>query len=310
MKVVKYKEFKNKKNIEIVLLRSLGALNSVNKFIEIELTPDYDLTEYDKYIPNTYFIRQDYDFRNEFSSLFDASIENISIYHWDDLRDYLNEGDINFERSFSIPDVLNVLPKNKIDLINSYEPNDLNDFKLNSIKVDFINNIKHKLVIQGAFLGNSYSIDPMDWALVANVKLSGIPQNISSKLYMELLAESYSLLQLGNNKLSYFLLYTAFESYINIHTNPSNDSVRLKDSFKNLFKNNFDTENTNDIEVYSSIVGYFNLFYNKRNEIAHGRTLVSISSEELNDLLIFVLTVIVANENSIQSFKGIVEEFT
>lgn len=307
---MKYKDFKKKKNIEVVLLSRLGVLKLIDKFIDIDLMPDYDLTDYDKYTLNTYFIRQKYNFINEFSSLFYASIENISIFSWDDILNYMKKNDLQLGQKRSISDVLNLIPQEKIDCINSFDPNDLDDFKLNSIKIDFINNIKHELVIQGAFLGDSYSIDPVGWGLVSNLKLLGIPKNLNGKLYLELLAESYSLLQSGNNKLSYFLLYTAFESYINVNANPSNDSVRLKDSFKKLFKNNFDVTNANDIQVYSSIIGYFDGFYKKRNDIAHGRTVVSVSGEELNDFLIFVLTVIVANENSIQSFKGIVEEFT
>ncbi|WP_153037785.1 hypothetical protein [Aliivibrio fischeri] len=301
---MKYKEFK--KNIDITLLSALGAIKYIDKFIDIELLPDYNLTDYDKYTNNTYFIRQRYDFSEDFSSLFYASIDNTAIFNWEDIKD----NDLQVDQRSSISGILNKMPKNKIEFINSVDPDDLDDFKLNSLKVDSINSIEHELVILGAFLGNSYSIDPSDWSLVSNLKLLGIPSNLNGKLYLELLAESYSLLQSGNNKLSYFLLYTAFESYINIHANPSNDSVRLKDSFQKLFKSKFGVINANDIQIYSSIVGYFDGFYRKRNDIAHGRNMVSIGDEELQDFLIFVLTVIVANENSIHNFKRIVDEFT
>ena len=307
---MKYKQFKSKNQIDHYLLFALGALKSNSLILNIDLHPDYDLTNYDKHSSNTYFIKNELDFSNEYSTILRASMGTSAIFHWDDIQRIAAEFELSRRENEKASDFLQRVTEFEPDIIYQEMEKEIEGFELNNLKVDFIDNTDKKIIVSGAFFGDNSSIDPLDWDLVSEVNLFGIPKDLNGELYLELLAESYSFSELGNYKLAFFLSYTALECYLNSQVNPNNDKARLKDSFSELFKRNFSGNDLNKHIIYSSISGEFDPFTLKRNEIAHGKNKVEISKEYASEFLLFTLITIISNKHSISDFKSLFAKVT
>ena len=313
---MKYKQFKSTENIDRYLLLALGALKSTNLIVNIDLNPDYDydydydLTNYDKGSLNTYFVKNKIDFSSEYTTLLRANLGVSAVFHWNDIDCISKSLKLPVKNNEEISVFLQRASEIEPEIIEQGMETSFDDFELNSLKIDVIDNINKEIVLSGAFVGNSYTIDPLDWRLVVEIHLSGIPEDLNGDLYLELLAESYSLSKAGSYKLAFFLSYTALECYLNSQVNPDNKNSRLKDSFSNLFKRNFTGENLNQHEIYSSISGDFDSYTTVRNEIAHGRKKVEIPKEYAIDFLTFVLVTVVSDNYRIDDFKSMVERFT
>jgi hypothetical protein len=305
-----YIKFKSLNRIDYDLLLALGALKSKSLIMNIDLHPDYDLTNYDKHVSNTYFIKSELDFSDEFTAVLSANIGKSATFHCDDIERISKEFNLTREDNESASHFLQRVAAIDSDVIYQGNGTQHDGFELNELKVDFINNKDKKVIVLGGFFGDNYSIDPSDWDLVSELDLSGIPKELNGELYLELLAESYSLSELGNYKLAFFLAYSALECYLNSQVNPNNDKVRLKDSFSELFKNKFSGNDLNNHIIYSSISGEFTPFTLKRNEIAHGKSKVEISKEYASDFLLFSLITIVSNKHCISDFKSLAEKVT
>lgn len=307
---MKYKHFKSKKNIDLFILLALGALKNEFLITNIELDPDYDFTNYDKYNLNTYFINDTINFREKYSTVLRASFGESVIFCWDDLERISSEFDITLRDDHDIISFIQEATEYVPDLTSQGMRPKFDDFQLNKLKINAINNIDKEIVFSGAFVGNSFSISPSGWKLFTELDLFGIPKNLNNKIYLELLAESYSLKEAGNYKLAFFTSYAALECYLNSKVNISNEKTRLKDSFSRLFKETFEVDDLNKHTIYTSISGDFDNFTSDRNEIAHGRSNLLISKSYSDEFLLFVLITIASNECRIDTFKDMFTQFT
>jgi hypothetical protein len=185
---------------------------------------------------------------------------------------------------------------------------DIDGLKFNDVRVESINNLKRHFTVLGGYEAVSDRIDPDDWEILVEYLLTGVPEESTiGKFYVELLAEAYSLLLAGNFKLAYFIAFTALENYVNDKMGSENDEERFSDKVKKLFKSVFGDVSTH--AIFTSIIRDLSSFEKTRNTIAHGREVIHVDSDELENILVFVLTLVATSENKFYTFREIVDKF-
>src|SRR5580698_8102646 len=113
-------------------------------------------------------------------------------------------------------------------------PTDIDQFKLNNLRVKSIDNEEKRLYYEGSFFGNHETYDQVDWGIYSVIEVTGMPLE-EDAFYKDLIAQAYTLYNEGKNKLSYFLVYSAFESFINLNLDKFNDDRRLIEKLKELY---------------------------------------------------------------------------
>jgi len=185
-------------------------------------------------------------------------------------------------------------------LHEGFEPN-FDGFKLSNLTIDTVDNVENKIIFSGAYEGDSYSIEPMDWNIFAECHFIGIGSNDGEIFfYQELLSEAYIQKSYNNFKISYFIAFSALENYINERMNTHETKDRLSNIINSLFKNTPTPINNN--QVYTSIMNDYSKYEEIRNKIAHGRQKVLISEEELNEFILFTLILISSAEGKGKTF--------
>jgi hypothetical protein len=297
-----YLTFKKIDNLDHKLLSFLRIIEVGSKIIPINNYPDFDFSNYQGLTEQTYFFKDSWSFDGEFGAVIDVSIENQCVFHVDDIKRLAEEYNVYFDSSNPC-DVLNEIRGNNKDLmLDEGIPPDFDGFKLNDIRVEKIDHSEKVVHFFGSYDGDSYSIDPMDWNIFIECSFySFVSSDTFGKFYVDLISESYSLRDDGNMKLSYFLMYTAFENYINERLNSQDREGRLKDKLNELFKMQFSSLGNH--QVYTSVVGDFDRWETIRNEIAHGKANIKITSEIVDGLTIFSLALITSLESGESQFE-------
>lgn len=299
-----YVQFASKKNIIDSLLKKLEIITYKKLFIPIDNTPDYDLSQYQKEITTEYYFKNSWDFSGEFYSLINVEIIATSIFHADNIARLKKE--LNKEASTeSYSKIIQYGCTIRNTIFDEYGMGtDLDDFKLHDIKSDSIDNIKKSFFYVGSFMGDSFYIDPTDWQIIAQINVVGISDEIEYKqFYKSLIAESFILYKEGKYKLSYFLIYSALESFINSESDNPDEEERLKDRLKNVFKNKFQNLKTN--QIYNSILASYDSFTINRNTIAHGRNNIEFNQADLLHVLLFTLTLMSMYELNVSTFDDL-----
>jgi hypothetical protein len=300
-----YAKFSKVPNAVEQLLEKLEILEHKNIVIEISNYPDYDISSYKREVVTDYFFWNTYNFQDTFSSLISADVVESYIFHYDGLQNLSQACKIPL--SEDIKDVCSFLlqaqEKCREDFDSYKFDTEFDDFKLHELRIQSIDNLLHLLRYEGSFQGDSSSTDPLDWHIYATLEVEAIPKNINTlPFYKSLLAESYLLLNQGQYKLSYFLGFSAFESFINFQL--GHEKVeRLEDKLKELFRNKF--MEISKHQIYTTLSGQFSAYVQERNSIAHGKELVIVSEIEARKLLLFVLTMIYVFENKVATFSEI-----
>jgi len=115
------------------------------------------------------------------------------------------------------------------------------------------------------------------------------------------MAEAYNLISIKSFKLSYFLAFSALESYINERMNTNDTKDRLKDIMSQMIRNVVGDINKN--EIYTSIISGYNAFESNRNIIAHGRKIITVTQEDVDELILFALLIICITEGDGSTFE-------
>lgn len=297
-----YVKFKKIDDLDHKLLSLLGILEVRSKIIQIDNDPDYDLSNYQGTVEKTYFFKDSWSFDGEFGAVIDVSIENQCVFHFDDIKRLAKEYKVHFDSSNPCDVVLNEIRKNNKDLMweEGTSP-EFDGFKLNDIRVERIDHSEKVVHFFGSYDGDSYSIQPMDWNIFIECSFySFASSDTFGEFYVDLIAESYSLRDAGNMKLSYFLMYAAFENYINERLNAHDKADRLKDKLNELFNSQFSPLQKH--QIYTSIIGEFDKWEKIRNGIAHGKAKIEITSEMVEGLTIFALALIASFESRESQF--------
>ena len=261
--------------------------------------PDYDLSTYQRDITTDYVFMNKWRFPDKYLMLFDWKILSTKIFHYDHILDISKDAQIPYQDNHCT--FLNKVLSSDPMLLDQhgFDP-DLDEFKLSHLREKGINNDGLFVEYEGSFLGDSHTIDPLDWKLYAMIELEGMTFLSGLDFYKTLLAESYVLWRERKNKLSYFLLHAAFESFVNFELNSADSESRLPEKVNELFVKRFAVLAKH--QIYCSIIQELAAFSSSRNTIAHGRKRIEITNANLKKAFVFVLTLIATYQERCLSF--------
>jgi hypothetical protein len=290
------------------LLSELNIVKTEIIFIEIDIDPDYDVTDYEKGIGKNYYFKNKWNFKHEYNSIIEAEIIASYPILLETIHDIKSQHNItiNCSNSEIYSEVLRKAYLVDKDCFNGKPLENWDDFKVNTININEINNIKKEITYDGGFFGELPYIKFADFEVVSKIRVKGFKKNF--EFYNQLIAESKILLTEDKYKLSYFLLYSAIENYINNKLNSENLEERLEDKLKRLCKINLGDLNKN--KIYSSIVTNFKKYTAIRNTIAHGKEEIEITKTHLFEFSNFVLLIIYINKTKINNFEDILKKYT
>lgn len=258
------------------------------------------MTEYDKHTMKNYFFQDKKSFEDEYLTVLEASITYSKILHHTDIE--------NIKNQYSDTPFLDIanqdeefLEDHGYDMINN---RDCEWLRFNYIDLKVLNSTREFLFL-GTYEAESSGIDPMDVHFFVQCKVLGIAYDMEQKeFYKELLAEAYKFYLEGTYKIAYFLLFSAFESYINYKLQSHDEQKRLSEKINELFKTTFG--DISNHQIYTSCIGDFKCFEINRNTIAHGKESISIDQEGVSKVLIFVMVFINSIEHSISTFEELI----
>lgn len=301
------KKFKKIVDVDLLLLRSIKILVRESKIIQVNNYPDYDRTPYGGMTVKGYVFDDEWSFANDYNAIINCEIAYIKGFHFDDIEDLSKAYEIPYFTGDSFDGILNDARELETELMDQrgFELN-FDGFKLDDLSIERVDNINKRVHFSGAFNGDSYSIEPVDWKILVECSFDGfVSGDKVGSFYPDLLAESYSLKNAGSYKLSYFLIFSALENYINGTLKSEKDEVRLLQKLKDMFKIKFDDLGIH--EIYTSIIGNFKRFEDFRNAIAHGNRPLDIDEELVSELTLFVLMIIASYEHNLVSFDDLIK---
>ena len=300
-------QFLAQPNLVELFLVGLRAIDKRTIIIQIDNTPDYNITEYRREEDTNYYFHNSWLFGHEFHSLLSANFIETKLYDDSTLRRIASENNIAFSPSH-IPKFLNsIYEKDKhIFSQEGFETN-IDQFRLNELRVKSIDNVNQRVFYEGSFFGNHEMYDSIDVGLYAKVELLGFSSDlIWVEFYKILIVESYILYKENRYNLALFIAFSAFDSFINYELNSSDKNERLNDKFKLLFKQVFGELKKH--QIYSSLMKDFPDFLKKRNAIAHGKNETRIRESEVAHILIFICSMILAYEKKLSTFDELQEQ--
>jgi len=298
-----YTEFTKYKNITEKLLIHLGILTRRETIIRLNNLPDYDITKFEREIISNYFFHNSWDFSNDFQSIIEVEFLEDNIFHYDDLILLSKEYKIVYgnEEDNDIEFLKDVYKIDQDSFSQFGSGTDVGEFILHKVRLNSIDNINKQINYEGSFQGDSSDIDPLDWGIYSLIEITGISLRINTlPFYKSLLAESYILFKEGKFKLAYFFTYSALESFVNYEIG-NNDPKRVNEKLSELFKAKF--TDLAKHQIYSSVMNIYEPYTTDRNTIAHGHGHINITAEQVNNSLLFVLTLISSFEFNSTTFE-------
>jgi hypothetical protein len=294
-----FNQFSNTPNILKKLLVGLGIFSTKKLIIKIDNTPDYDISKYEREEEKDYYFNNFWDFSDYNQSVVDLSFIEERLFHYDDFERGRDEYNIDFDEANPIQFLNNIyLLDDKWLIENGMEP-DIDQFKLHELRVSSIDNTKKRLYYEGSFFGNYETFDPLDWGIYSLIEITGMPMG-ATKFYKDLIGESYVLHKENKNKLSYFLAYSAFESFITLELGHIDDERRLKEKLTELYRQKFPSLERH--QIYTSIMSFYDSFTNSRNTIAHGINNITVTNEDANAAFLFITIMISTFEYNCTTF--------
>lgn len=304
-----YRNFLQTENLIERLLRKLELIKDSYHYWEVSISADNDLFP-GRQSFDTFYFKNNWPFGRLFEAVLEVEITDNNIFTLEDIREMSRETGIYFSgRVADIADFLSLAEQHESDVMESYGfGTELDQFNLQCMRVAAIDNLRKKIIYEGTYEGDDY-FEGTDGILFSKAAIKAVPITIHLReFYYSLLAESYLLYLQGNWKLSYFTLYSAFESFINDKSDDPAKEERLSDRITSVFKARF-TE-LGKHEIYTNIKGEFVEFSNTRNSIVHGRDDFEIFRVDLHKKFIAVLLFIAAYEFRYMSFEQISADIT
>lgn len=301
-----------------ILMESIGLFRNHREFICIDHSPDYDKTPYQGVIGSEYFFDNLYSFPFGYSTIFDIEIYNVGIYHADDFKELKK-----LKRFSHLEDTTEVGVETlnaclDIDSENGQGSDFFNDFgfgtevdhfKIRNVCCSDIDITKKRYSISGNFFGDNYDIEPIDWAVYAEVELWGLESSeFDEEFYSELLVKAYHAKLDKDYRMSFFLAYSAFEGFINQNSYSEKEEEKLSDKLSKLFKNRFGDISKH--EIYTSIINDFNKkLTGLRHDIAHGRK-SDFNEDASREMIVISLMFISSYNNYADKFSDIFRNVT
>ncbi|MEZ8415459.1 hypothetical protein BCU85_05535 [Vibrio lentus] len=296
-----------------ILMASIGLFRNHREFIRLNHTPDYNKTPYQGYSISDYFFDNSYEFPCDYTTVFDVSVHQVGIYHSDDFSSLMeHERFAHLECMVEFgEEALNACLE--VEVSNGEDSDffkhngfgkQVDQFKIENVDCSSIELLRKRYSISGNFTGDSSDIDPLDWAVYAEVEFCGLASSdIEEEFYSDLLIKSYHAKLDKDYRMSFFLAYSAFEGFINQSLDSEREEERLSDKLNQLFKARFGDISKH--QIYTSIIGDFNKKLTPlRNDIAHGRK-SDFNEDIAREMLIVSLMFICSYNNRADKFKDI-----
>lgn len=287
---MKKKELKNKTNLIVEYLYSESILKQSKYIFKMDFFPDFDYTDYKKGIPQTYYFHDEIDFSHLFSDIIRYEKLEPHIFSPYEKPDFLEE----YLCEITI-DKTNVLKENEV-------PTDFDSFKFQKAKIYSIDNINKKInydctcITEGNFLGDDIV------NIYFTTKLCGVVKDITSfDLYKQLIVDSYRKYLNKDYRMAFFLMFSAFECFINSSLNSDDEEKRLVEKKNELFKSKFPILNINEINSSVDMKKY----EKKRNDIAHGREKITIEKQLVDDIYFDFISLIVSLNQGITNYTDL-----
>ncbi|MBJ8428615.1 hypothetical protein [Acinetobacter bereziniae] len=192
------------------------------------------------------------------------------------------------------------------DFMDSINPN------FTKVEIIGVDNFNCTINYHGSFYGDSSCLNMVEYGQTF-MELSLLCSNQNIPFYKELLLDSYIHLEEKNYKMSAFIAFTAFESFVNDVSGREDVEERLVNKFKFAFKSKqVDGKNLNSYDSFTKLLNFYNdeNLPEIRNNIAHGK--IDFNFWQCNDGLqtackffVFSSLVIMCYEKSIKDFKNI-----
>ena len=299
------KKYINKNKLIERLLIKLGIIQFEDRYIYIDLRPDYDITPNQRdFAP--YFFKNKWNFSGVYEYVFNIEIHKKRIYTDIDIEEISKElkmAKFQFDGSYC-DFLLKISKENPAELECYGFPTDLDQFVLQSLRISNIDNLTKNVNYEGSFLGDCYEIESDTIPLYAYSTVKSLPLVID-KFYKNLIAEAYLLFLQNNYKLSFFILFTAFESFVNFESSPRNKKGQVNQKLVKLFDEKFGSSATH--EIFAHFKDYFSKANNIRNAIAHGKEYIEISFENIEDLFKYSLSLITSFQFLKRDFKNLLD---
>lgn len=294
---MKKNELRNKTNLIKEYLYSEKLIINKTFLFNIDFNPDYNYTDYGRDIAQIYYFHGEKDFSNIFSNIISHS--NITPHIFSQYE----------KPSFLQNDLFEITPTELSIIEESEYPTRFDSFEFKTGNLYAIDNINKTLNYdftcntEGGFLGDDF-ID-----LYFEVDLNGITKEINNKdLYNQLIVDSYRKYLDKDYIMAFFLMFSAFECFINSKSGKPDEEKKLIQKKNELFRAKFSILNDNQI---NSAVDFVK-FEKKRNIIAHGRESLIITKELVDDIYFDFISLILSYKMNFLSFdelKSIYEQY-
>lgn len=274
----------------------------------MDIYPDFDKSEYEKGIDKTYFFENNWNFKTNYDSIITAKIISSEAFEIDAVRENKENLDLSIEddNEKSLLEIIHDTYLIDKDCFSDLSLGSWDSFELNPINIIKIDNINRTLRYNGSYYGDPNYVEMAGFDIVSQIEVHGYKKN--HEFYKQLIAESQILFSEKKYKLSYFLVYSALENFINVELGSEEEESRLEEKLKRLCKQSFDNLNSN--KIYSSLIDKFKGFTKTRNLIAHGNDDIDMSRDSLLGFLNFTLFMIYINVDKKSYFTDIYDEYT
>ncbi|MBH1959941.1 MAG: hypothetical protein I8H68_07500 [Flavobacteriia bacterium] len=304
-----YNQFSKKENVIDTILTQFGILTTKKIIIKIDHEPDYEISEYMKERETNYYFYNAWSFKNKFSFVVNVNVNENHIFHYDNFEQLSDEYNIPFYLGNECEFLLNIWEEDSDAFQVFGFGTDTDNFRINNFRIRAVDNLEGNVYYDGSFYGSGYEINQNDFAVYSMIDVNAVPLYIDEKpFYNSLLAESYLLLKEKSYKLSYFLLFSALESFINYELGKGDVEGRLKDKLNELLTSKF--QNLAKHQIYSCIIHLFDDYTRDRNTIAHGRNSIDVDQKIVEELFLFVLTMISSYVLDSSTFEDLFKKIT
>lgn len=289
-----YKKFNELPAIELRLLSAIGLLTQERLAFEIDNSPNYGISNYDRHRMETYFFADSHPFPYNVSFVIHVEKEGETIIAEDELGDYRAEFDIDDDIKDGEEILSQILSKNgEIGLaVDRVE-----EFELNGIEQPVVDNTGKTITFVGGYKATYSGIQPDEWSIYAVCDVLGLSaQAVEDKTHLGILGEGVAMMLRKDYKIASFMFYSALESFINHQLQSQTDEQRLSEKLRRLVTSTFLGCDLARHSIYTSTIKEFDRLTGLRNTIAHGAKAISVSRQEANSHLTLVLTLMACIE--------------
>ena len=252
--------------------------------IHLRASMNHDITEYDKGTTKDYYYKSELDLSEKFAYCLHTA--------------YLDAG-FDPHESGELQDALNEEHHGKITALEGHS-----------------NLRMRQMVIEGSVRASSMDFGILDtYPCYAKISVLGIPAKTELTIFQELVLEAYALQHENNERVAFFTYFTALEALVSAklaviakglfeELHYALEHLPLEHKVRVIFKH-YAGAKFAKLPIYSELQGLLSDVKKKRNDLAHGKTVVKISDDDVVDILCVILVLVGYTEVKLDTFVKI-----